>query len=196
MRRLGAEQSREGHVNLVERARGIIVSPATEWQAIDREPGDAGFLFTNYVAILAAIPAVCGFIGWVLLGVPIMMALVIALTRYIMSFVTCYVVAYIVDQVAPSFGGRRDFESALKLVVYAATPIWLAGVFLLIPGLGFLAILGLYAIYLLWIGIPPLMRAPQDRALVYTVVVILCVFVVAALFGIVVSLVVGFRPFF
>jgi hypothetical protein len=196
MRRLGAEQSREGHVNLVERARGIIVSPATEWQVIDREPGDAGFLFTNYVAILAAIPAVCGFIGWVLLGVPIVMALVIALTRYIMSFVTCYVVAYIVDQVAPSFGGRRDFESALKLVVYAATPLWLAGVFLLIPGLGFLAILGLYAIYLLWIGIPPLMRAPQDRALVYTVVVILCVFVVVALFGIVVSLVVGFRPFF
>ncbi len=183
-------------MNLVERARGIIVSPATEWQVIDREPGDAGFLFTNYVAILAAIPAVCGFIGWVLLGVPIVMALVIALTRYIMSFVTCYVVAYIVDQVAPSFGGRRDFESALKLVVYAATPLWLAGVFLLIPGLGFLAILGLYAIYLLWIGIPPLMRAPQDRALVYTVVVILCVFVVVALFGIVVSLVVGFRPFF
>lgn len=182
-------------MNLVERARGIIVSPATEWQVIDREPGDVGFLFSNYVAILAAIPAVCGFIGWVLLGLPITTALVIALTRYVLSFVTIYVVAFIVDQVAPSFGGRRDFESAFKLVVFSATPMWLAGVFLLIPGLGFLAILGLYAVYLLWTGIPPLMRAPQDRAVVYTVVVVLCVFVVTAVFGVVVSLVVGFRPF-
>ena len=181
-------------MNLVERAKGIVVSPVAEWQAIDREPGDTAFLFGNYVAILAAIPAVCGFIGWVVLGVPALMALVVALTRYVMSFVMVYVVAFIVDQVAPSFGGRRHFESALKLSVFAATPIWLAGVFLLVPGLGFLAILGLYAVYLLWTGIPPLMHAPKDRALVYTVVVVLCVFVVAALFGVAVSLVVGFRP--
>ena len=181
-------------MNLLDRAKAIIVSPATEWQVIDREPGDTGFLFGNYVAILAAIPAVCGFIGWVVLGVPVLTALLIALTRYVMSFVMVYVVAFIIEQIAPSFGGRRDFESALKLAVFAATPVWLAGVFLLVPGLGFLAILGLYAVYLLWTGIPPLMHAPGDRALVYTVAVVLCVFVVAALLGVAVSLVVGFRP--
>lgn len=191
---LGYRTIGEGDVNLVERAKGIIVTPAAEWRAIDREPGDAGFLFGNYVAILAAIPAVCGFIGWILLGLPIVTAFVIALVRYLMSFVTIYIVAFIVDQIAPTFGGRRDFESALKLVAYAATPVWLAGIFLIVPGLAFLSILGLYAIYLLWTGIPPLMRAPPDRALVFTVVVVLCMFVVTILFGIAVSLVVGFRP--
>ena len=181
-------------MNLVERAKAIIVTPAAEWQVIDREPGEAGFLFPNYVAILAAIPAVCGFVGWVLLGVPVAVAFVIALSRYLMSFITIYVLAFIVDQVAPTFGGRRDFESALKLVVYAATPMWLAGVFLLVPGLAFLAVLGLYAVYLLWVGIPPLMHAPRDRALAFTVVVVLCMLVVAIFFGIAVSLIVGFRP--
>ncbi len=183
----------EGDVNLVERAKAIVMTPAAEWRVIDREPGDAGFLFANYVAILAAIPAVCGFVGWVLAGLPIVVAFFIALSRYVMSFVTLYVAAFVVDQVAPTFGGRRDFEGALKLVVYSATPVWLAGVFLIIPPLAFLTILGLYSLYLLWIGIPILMRVPADRTLVFTVVVVLCMLVVAIVFGILFSLVIGFR---
>ena len=56
-------------MNLVERVKNIIMTPKTEWPVIDRETGDTGFLFTNYVAILAAIPAVCGLIGTAVLGV-------------------------------------------------------------------------------------------------------------------------------
>ena len=50
-------------MNLVERVKAILLTPKTEWAAIEGEPGDPPYLFTNYVAILAAIPAVCGFIG-------------------------------------------------------------------------------------------------------------------------------------
>jgi hypothetical protein len=42
---------------LIERVKRIIVAPATEWQAIEREPGNALGLLTRYVAILALIPA-------------------------------------------------------------------------------------------------------------------------------------------
>jgi hypothetical protein len=180
-------------VILAERVKGIIVAPAAEWQTIEREPGDPRFLFTNYVAILAAIPAVCGLIGGILLGLPILAALAIAVFRYVMSFVSVYVMAFIVDQVAPTFAGRSDFESALKLVTYAATPIWLAGIFRLVPGLSFLSILGLYALYVLYTGVTPMMRTPADRALVFTVVVVLCMIVVAIVFGIVLSLLIGFQ---
>jgi len=183
-------------MEVVDRARRIILAPGKEWHAIDREPSNASFLLTHYVAILAAIPAVCGFIGWILIGLPIVTALVISAARYLMTFVMVYVLAFIVDGLAQTFGGRRDFDSAFKLVVYAATPVWLAGVFLLIPRLDFLqTVLGLYAIYLLWTGIPPLMRSPDDRALIYTVVVILCLLVVTIVVGVLLSLVIGFRAF-
>jgi hypothetical protein len=43
-------------MNLVERIKGILLQPKSEWQTIEREPGDAGYLFPNYVAIVAAIP--------------------------------------------------------------------------------------------------------------------------------------------
>jgi len=56
-------------MNLVERIKGILLQPKSEWPEIEREPGDAGYLFPNYVAIVAAIPAVCTFIGTSLVGI-------------------------------------------------------------------------------------------------------------------------------
>jgi hypothetical protein len=56
-------------MNLVERIKGILLQPKSEWPEIEREPGDAGYLFPNYVAIVAAIPAVCTFIGTSIIGI-------------------------------------------------------------------------------------------------------------------------------
>src|SRR5215467_11344680 len=166
-------------MNLVERVKGIILSPKTEWPVIAGEPGDAGYLFRNYVAILAAIPAVCGFIGAILIGAPIFAALLGAVIRYLLAFVAVYIVALIVNLLAPTFSSQKNFDSALKVTVYSYTPSWLAGIFLLIPGLRFLTILGLYGLYLLWLGLPPLMKTPPDKAIWYTVVIVICAIVVA-----------------
>ena len=181
-------------MNLVERAKDIVLRPRTEWSAVDRETSEIADLFSNYVAVLAAIPAICALIRRVLVGVPLTTALGNAIAAYVLSFLTVYVMALIVDQLAPRFAGRRDFENALKLVVYSATPIWLSGFFLLIPGLGFLVLLGvLDAVYLLWLGIPPLMRSPHHRAAGYMGVIILCLIVVVAVFDVVATQLFGVR---
>src|SRR4029078_3504727 len=50
--------------------------------------------------------------------------------------------------------------------------------------LGVLAIFaGFYAIYLLYLGIPRLMKAPQDKALPYTAVIIVVAIVLAVIIG-------------
>jgi Yip1 domain len=166
-------------MNLVERVKGIILSPKTEWPVIAGEPGDAGYLFTNYVAILAAIPAVCGFIGAILLGLPAFWALIGAVIQYILAFVAVYIVALIVNFLAPTFSGQKDFASALKVTVYSQTPVWLAGVFKLIPALSFLGILGLYGLYLLWLGLPPLMKTPPEKSIWYTITIVVVAIVVS-----------------
>ena len=51
---------------------------------------------------------------------------------------------------------------------------------MLVPALSFLQILGLYSLYLLYLGLPLLMKAPEERALVYTVVVIVVGMVIMA----------------
>jgi hypothetical protein len=172
---------------LFERVKGILVAPAAEWQAIEREPGDASVLFIRYVAILALIPALARLIGRSLIGgyTPISTGLFGAIAGYLLTFAVVYAVALVIHALAPRYGAQRSLPNALKLTVYAYTPVWLAGIFLLVPGLSFLTILGLYGIYLLWTGLPPLMRAPPEKALPYTAAVGACALVLAVVLGVI-----------
>ena len=61
---------------------------------------------------------------------------------------------------------------ALKLAVYAWTASWLFAVFQLVPQVSGLAIIGVYSLYLLYLGVPKLMKTPEDKGLVYSVMAI------------------------
>lgn len=160
--------------DLVARARGIVVAPHTEWPTIRLESADIALLLTRYVALLAAIPALARFIGGSLIGgyTPVLAGLAGAVLVYLWTFAVVFVVALLVDALAPTFGARKNFTQALKLTAYAYTPAWLAGIFLAVPGLSFLGVLGLYGFYLMWIGLPVLMQAPRERSLGYAAVVV------------------------
>jgi hypothetical protein len=170
-------------MNLVERVKAILLQPKSEWLVIEREPGDAGTLLTNYVAILAAIPPVCSFIGGSIVGfgpyrVGIFSGLIHAVIIYVLTLVGVFVTAYIIDYLAGMFGGQKNLDNAMRVSAYAPTAAWIAGVFNIIPLLGILGILGLYSLYLLHTGIVALMRPPADKAVIYTIVVIVCVIVI------------------
>lgn len=184
-------------MNLVERVKAILLQPKSEWLVIEREPGDAGYLFTNYVCIVAAIPPVCAFIGGVIFGYgPLQLGIVAGLLHavviYLLTLAGVFVVAYVIDFLAGTFNGRKNLDNAMRISAYAPTAAWVAGVFNLIPVLAVLSILGLYSLYLLHTGIAALMKPPADKALFYTIAVVACVFVVyvvifsivGALFGI------------
>jgi hypothetical protein len=182
-------------MDIVERAKAIILTPGTEWGVIEQEPGDPAYLFSNYVALLAAIPAICGFIGSQILSsgphsVGFVGGIVVAIVRYLLAFVLVYVVALITDALAPTFGGAKSQPNALKLIVYSMTPVWLTGVFLLIPGLRILSILGLYGLYLFWLGLPRLMKAPDEKSVPYAAAVIVCAIVATLVVGAIVRAIV------
>ena len=186
-------------MDVVERAKAIILSPAAEWRAIEPESGDAGYLFVNYAAFLAAIPRICEFLrrgvfGWGgsrfhhLHHAGFFSSLSGAIVRYLATFVALYCMAVIIEGLAPSFSAAKDRPNALKLTVYSMTPIWLAGVLWLVPGLGFVRFLALlYGIYIFWLGLPVLMKCPSDRtgpyALAAIVSAIILSIVLAAFVG-------------
>jgi len=174
-------------MDLVERVKAILLTPKTEWAVIETETGDANYLFTNYVAILAGIPAVAILIGYSIAGLGVGRAFLLAVFMYVLYCATWYLAALVIDALAPTFGGRKNFASALKVSTYSPTALWLAGIFQLIPPLSVLSIVGLYSVYLLWLGLPPLMKAPPDRATGYTA----AVFVIMLAIVVVISLVVG-----
>lgn len=180
-------------MSLVNRAKGILMNPKAEWPVIDTEPATVGSLYTGYIIPLAAIPAIASFIGLSVIGISVLgfslrvpagTALTSAAVQYALGLVGTFVLALIIDALAPSFGGQKNQVQALKVAAYASTASWVAGIFLLIPSLAILAALGgLYTLFLLFLGLPVVMKAPQDKAIGYTVVVIIVAIVLYVVIG-------------
>ena len=173
---------------LIQRVQDILLRPSPTWDKIDTEPATTKSLFTGYACILAAIPAVAGLIGGLLLVHIGLISIVGAIVGYVLSLVSVFLLGLIIDALASSFDGQKNPVQALKLAVYASTPGWVAGILGIVPFLGLLAFIGmLYGIYLLYLGIPKLMKAPQEKAIGYTVVAV----VVALVLQIIVSVIIG-----
>lgn len=175
-------------MNLVERVKAILLQPKSEWQVIEGEPGDAGTLFPNYVMILAAIPPVATFIRTTLIGfgpfhIGFGAGIWHAVVDYVLSLVTVFVMAHVINFLADMFDGRKDLNSAMKVAAFAPTAAWVAGVFGIIPLLSLLSLLGLYSIYLLHTGIAALMKPPANKAVLYTIAVIVVMIVVWLVIG-------------
>lgn len=179
---------------LIGRAKAILLTPRAEWPLIAAEPDTVGGLYTGYILILAALPAVTLLLSSRYFGMAI---LPIAITTYVLSLAGTFLVALIVDALAPSFGGQKDRVQALKVVAYSYTASWVAALIGVVPGLGLLSALAglIYGLYLLNLGLPYTMKCPADRAIGYTIVTVIAAIVVSVVLGLVVRAVGGYGTF-
>lgn len=188
---------------IIARAKAILLSPRTEWPVIAAEPDTVAGLYAGYIAVLAAIPPIVGFLSMSLIGVSVPFlgsyrvglgaGLSAAVLTYIMALVGVFVVTLIVDALAPTFGGERNRVQALKVVAYAYTASWVAAIIGIIPGLGLLAALAglVFGLYLLNLGLPVLMKCPPDKSISYTVVSVVAAIVVGFVLNLVIASVAG-----
>lgn len=180
-------------MNLQSRVTNILTKPAAEWAVIASEPADVAGLYRDYIAILAAIPPVCMFIGWALLpffGVGLALSGVIM--SYVRSLVAVFIAAIIIEKLAPRFSSSGNTVQALKLVAYASTPVWIGGVVYLIAFLAPLMLVAvLYAVYLFYLGVGPVMKTPQDKAVPFTAVSVVAMIVVNLVLQLLVNMIAG-----
>jgi hypothetical protein len=177
-------------MELQTRIINLLTNPHDEWKTIAAEATDITSLYREYISLLALIPALCTFIGMCIVGIrvpfldltvrtPVTEGVTYLIVWYICSLASVYLSALIVEKLAPSFHSQGDTLQAVKLVGFAATPVWLAGVFSLVPSLSLLSLIaGLYAIYLFYVGVGVLMQTPAEKVLSYMVVAGLVVIVV------------------
>ncbi len=170
-------------MNLVERAKNIIVTPKTEWDAVAAEEPNIQQILLGYVLPLALIPTIAVIIGWGTIGIfgftSFTYGIAMGLVQLITAFLSVLVTAFVIDALAPSFGSAKNMGKAVQLVAYSMTPVWIAGILNILPTIGWLAgLLGLYGLYLMYLGLAPLMKTPEDKKVGYLVVSIIILIVV------------------
>ncbi len=179
---------------LIARVKNLLLSPGTEWEVIDREEVAPARLTRTYVAPLVAIPAIAIVIGLSVLGVqvrgewhraPILEVALSAFLFFTLSIIAVFVFAKVIDWLAPRFGAQRNYRQAFKVSAYSITAAMVAGILTVAPALQILALLGAtYSLYLLFIGTPKVMHAPEKSAVNYSIVTTISAVVIALLVGV------------
>jgi hypothetical protein len=181
---------------LISRIKNIVLSPKTEWPVVAPESTPAAQLFVGYVAPLAVLAAVLGFVRMSVLGVntalgggfrmPIGSGLTYTVMMLVSVLFGVFVVGLIINALAPTFAGQRDQRQALKVSAYSLTPALLSSVLALSPILPTLLLFlaGCYGIYVLYVGLPVVMQSPKEKAFGYTASVVICTILVGVVFGI------------
>jgi len=176
-------------MNVIERAKAMLLQPAQTWPVIEAEPATVGSIYKDWLIIMAAIPAVCAFLGFTFIGTfffrgSIMIGLGLLVSSYVGALISAFVLMLIVDALAPTFGGTKNQVSAMKLVAYSLTASFVGGVFSLLPFLGapLRLLAACYGIYLFYIGVPGLMKVAQEKAAGFTAAVVVIAIVVGIVF--------------
>jgi hypothetical protein len=189
---------------LVARARNVLLTPRQEWPLIAAESDTAAGLYMRYVMVLAAIPAIAGFLKSSLIGthIPLVGTVRIGIVagvsgmivQYVISLTVVYLLALILNALAGTFSAQKDNMQALKSAAYASTAGWIAGGLVVVPYLGWLLALagGIYGIYLLYLGLPVTMKCPPEKAAGYTAITVVCAIVLNLVVGAIVGTVTGF----
>ena len=170
---------------LLDRVRNILLTPRTEWPVIAGETATVQSLYVDYILILAAIGP---------LALIFAMGSVFAVISYVVGLAMVYLMAWIIDALAPTFGGEKNLVKSLQLIAYSYTAAWIAGIFHIVPVIGSLLAIAaaIYSLYTFYLGVPAMKKCPQDKAVVYTIVVVVCGIVVGAvLFSVLVAVIAG-----
>ncbi|GBD91458.1 inner membrane protein YohC [bacterium BMS3Abin04] len=180
-------------MNIVERAKNILLKPKEEWEVIKNEETTVNALFTQYAVILAAIPAVAGLLGYSVFGMnfgfktfrmPITTSFGWAVLTYILMLVGIYLIGFLIDTFAPTFGSTKNLTQSMKVAVYAYTASWVGGIFYIFPVLSFLVMLaGIYSLVLMYMGLKRVKDVPQEKMLGYFITVIVIAIIVYFVIG-------------
>ncbi len=161
---------------ILSRAWGLLREPGKEWEQIRAEQTSVPAILIGYVAPLAAIPPICDLIGSTLFNSMLQVdpgsALIRAVITWLVSIALVFFLGVLISAVAENFDADKDDLSAQKIAAYSLTPAFLSGVFGLWPPLWWLSLFALAAmVFLMFRGLPILMKAPQDRAVAYAATV-------------------------
>jgi len=182
----------------LDRAISILKNPLAELTKVKSESINKNDIITQYIAILALIPAIAYIIGMGIIGAnagmfggfryPIGTAVVGGILMYVLSIVDVYVISIVINALAPNFSSKQDENQAMKLAAYSATAGLVGGILYIIPLLSPIVILfALYGLYILYLGIPVLMETPKEQAMGYTIVVIIVSLVIYFIVGAITS---------
>ncbi len=192
-------------MKIIDRAKNILTNPAKEWEVIANEDVEVKDIILKYLVPLALIPAIATFINYLVFsflfssllsvkigsiaGVSFFYGIRSAVQELVWPIAAACVAAVIINVLAKNFKSEENLKKAFQLVIYSLTPFLVASILMIFPVLGFIARLAaVYGFYILYLGVKPMMKAPEDQHTTFGVVSIVVMIVSFGVIGVITSL--------
>ena len=161
---------------------GLFINPRKEWQAIRDSDCSVSSCYLRYVLLLAAIPPVSGYFGTTMFGwqfgardaikLSHDSALLIAIAYYLIMLVGVFTMAVMIQWMGQTYGAEQSLARTVMLAAYTATPLFLVGIFELVPILWINFLAGLpalgYTVVLLYTGLPIMMEVSEEKGFLFS----------------------------
>lgn len=168
---------------MYHRAKYFIINPGKAWDVVHRENRPIQFVRGSFfmpLIILVTISAFVGSMFFINTTLKPMYSVLAAVTTFLFLYLGVYASAFAVREIMRAMDLGHDFLVAFKLVAYSMAPIFLSlTVSRLFESLLFINVLGLYGLYIFWIGMEVMVNPPDHKKLpmiIATVVSMLIIF--------------------
>ncbi len=168
---------------LYHRTKYFIINPGKAWDVVHRENRPMQFVRGSFflpLIILVTISAFMGSMFFINTTLKPMYSVLAAVNTFLFLYLGVYASAFALREIMRAMDLGHDFLVAFKLVAYSMAPIFLSlTVSRLFESLLFINVLGLYGLYIFWIGMEVMVNPPDHKKLpmiIATVVSMLIIF--------------------
>lgn len=159
----------------------ILFSPKAGWRAVAEDSPSVLKTLLLHTAVYALIPAACWYygvtqVGWSFAGNEPMRltadsALPMCLLFYLAMIAGVVFLGAMVNWMSDTYGQAGNLSSSIALISYTASPFFVAGLLGLYPLLwldvGVGVLVACYCIYLLYLGVPIVLKVSAERGFLY-----------------------------
>jgi len=180
----------------------FLTSPTRQWQKVADAPADAFDVAALYPVLCALIPAIAWYYGTTQVGWTVGDGEVTRLTEtsafrivcafYVVMVCSILAVGYSIFWMSKTYGCDTSFAKGIAISGFTATPLFIAGLLGVYPLLWLDLIVGTvaacWAVYLLYTGMPLVMKIPVEKGFLYSsaimavcLVLVICILVITVL---------------
>jgi len=167
-------------------AIGMLVQPSTQWRKIAELPQATLTTMILYPCVMALLPAVAWYYGTTRIGWSVGdggsiklttdSALAIIILFYFAMISAVAIIGYFIHWMSDTYGADSSFAKGIVIAGFTATPLFLAGASGFHPVLWLDMLVGVisvcWSVYLLYLGIPIVMKIPEERGFLFSSAVI------------------------
>ncbi len=188
---------------MLQHTNGLMIKPSEQWRAIAGLPESSLKTLVLYPWVMAILPAVAWYygtthVGWTVgdhgetIRLTTASARQICILFYLAMVVCVGIIGYFIHWMSDTYGAESTVARGIVLASFSATPLFLAGLVGFYPILWLDMLVGTaavcWSVYLMYLGIPIVMKVPEERGFLFSsavmgvaLVILICLMVASVI---------------